>query len=78
MKQKIKAAFEKIKTWNFNRKLALLITFLLVLSNLGILIVTSVSAVHSLRDKSSLFAQAQLSTINQTLDTEFKNIVSNM
>ena len=78
MKQKIKAAFEKIKTWNFNRKLALLITFLLVLSNLGILIVTSVSAVHSLRDKSSLFAQAQLSTINQTLETEFKNIVSNM
>lgn len=55
-----------------------MIALLLVVSNLGILSFTSASAVRSLRIKSSQFAQAQLSTINQTLEAEIKNIVSNM
>lgn len=78
MRKKIKTVFEKISRWNFNRKLALMIALLLVVSNLGILSFTSASAVRSLRIKSSQFAQAQLSTINQTLEAEIKNIVSNM
>lgn len=67
-----------IRKWNFDKKFAVILTLLLIVSNMTILFVTSQSAVRSLRDKSSRFAQAQLATINQILETEFKNIASDM
>ena len=78
MKQKIGKLLGTIRSWNFDKKLGMMVTLLLVLSNIGNLVITTSSAVQSLKDKSSRFAQAQLTTINQILETEFKNIIADM
>lgn len=76
--EKLQTLMSKIRKWNFDRKLGMILAVILVASNLLILLVTSTSAIRSLSDKSSKFAQAQLAFTNKIMERELQNIIVDM
>ncbi len=78
IKDKLQGTLYKVRKWNFDRKLGMILAIILVASNLLILLVTSTSAIRSLSDKSSKFAQAQLAFTNKIMERELQNIILDM